>query len=117
MQHSPENLASENLVAVFFDRHAAFAAKPALIWQGASFCTYGELPALVGRYRAALAHLGVKRGDRVMVKTENSPAFVINYLAILASGAIFVPLNSAYTAAEVQHHQPTAEPLRQCTQN
>ena len=110
MQHSPKNPAPENLVAVFFNRHAAFAAKPALIWQGAIFCTFGELPAMVGHYRAALAKLGVKRGDRVMVKTENSPTFVISYLAILASGAIFVPLNAAYTAAEVQQLVEDADP-------
>jgi len=102
---------SENLVTIFFERQRGFEKKPALIWQGNPVCTFGELPAMVGRYRAALRQLGVKRGDRVMVKTENSPAFVFTYLAILASGAMFVPLNSAYTAAEVQALVEDAEPV------
>jgi acyl-coenzyme A synthetase/AMP-(fatty) acid ligase len=102
---------SENLVAIFYERQRGFEAKPALIWQGAPVCTFGELPATVGRYKAALAQLGVQRGDRVMVKTENSPAFVFTYLAILASGAIFVPLNAAYTAAEVQAPISRSNPM------
>ncbi len=92
---------NENLIAIFLSRHAGFAAKPALIWQDDVVCTFGELPAAIGRARAALAVLGVKRGDRVMVKAENSPGFALTYLAVLATGAIFVPVNPAYTASEV----------------
>ncbi|MFM9935976.1 MAG: AMP-binding protein [Novosphingobium sp.] len=90
-----------NLVAIFLARHAGHEAKPALIWQGETICTFGELPAAIGRYRAALAALGVRRGDRVMLKAENSPAFALTYLAVLASGAICVPVNPAYTPSEV----------------
>lgn len=92
---------SGNIVDLFYSRERSDASRTAIIWQGDVRCSFGELPAHVGRYRAALAHLGVERGDRVMVKTENSPAFVFTYLAVLASGAVFVPMNSAYTAAEV----------------
>jgi malonyl-CoA/methylmalonyl-CoA synthetase len=90
-----------NLVSIFYARESEHAAKPAVLWNGLPICTFGELPARVGQYRAALAELGVKRGDRVMVKADNSPQFVFTYLAVLASGAIFVPMNTAYTAAEV----------------
>jgi len=86
------------------------AAKPALIWRDAPVADFGALPARVGHYRAALVRLGVKRGDRVMVKSENSPAFVYTYLAVLALGAIFVPMNSAYTAPEVALLIEDAEP-------
>lgn len=102
---------SENLVAIFLSRHAAQAGKVALIWQGEPVCTFGELPARIGQYKAALHQLGVKRGDRVMVKTENSPGFVFTYLAVLASGAIFVPMNAAYTAAEVALLVEDADPV------
>lgn len=102
---------SENLVSIFYARQAGYAGKVALEWNGVPVCTFDELPARVGQYRAALARLGVKRGDRVMVKTENSPAFVLAYLAVLASGAIFVPMNAAYTAAEVALLIEDAEPV------
>ncbi|MEI6642107.1 MAG: AMP-binding protein [Novosphingobium sp.] len=100
-----------NLVAVFLARHAGHEAKPALIWQGEAVCTFGELPAMIGRYRAALAQLGVTRGARVMIKAENSPGFALTYLAVLASGAIAVPVNPAYTASEVALLIEDAEPV------
>jgi malonyl-CoA/methylmalonyl-CoA synthetase len=92
---------SANLIELFFARQAGFADKTAITWGGEPHCRFGELPQQVGRYRAALVRMGVTRGDRVMVKTDNSPEFVFTYLAVLASGAIFVPVNTAYTAAEV----------------
>lgn len=102
---------SGNIVDLFYSRERDDAARPAIVWQGEAICSFGDLPMHVGRYRAALAHLGVKRGDRVMVKTENSPAFVFTYLAVLASGAVFVPMNSAYTAAEVALLVEDADPV------
>ncbi len=100
-----------NLVAVFLSRHTGHAGKPAWLWQGKTVCTFGELPAMIGRYRAALAQLGVKRGDRVMIKAENSPGFALTYLAVLASGAIAVPVNPAYTASELALLIEDAEPV------
>jgi malonyl-CoA/methylmalonyl-CoA synthetase len=101
---------SSNLVATFFARETGHGDKPALIWQDRVAVRFGDLPEAVGRYRAALAALGVRPGDRVMVKSENSPGFVYTYLAILALGAVFVPLNAAYTAAEVALLIEDAEP-------
>ncbi len=102
---------SGNIVATFYAREQDQAAKPAIIWNGEVVCTFAELPGHVGRYRAALAQLGVAPGERVMVKTENSPAFVFTYLAVLASGAVFVPMNAAYTAAEVALLVEDADPV------
>ena len=102
---------TDNLVATFYARQAGHAAKPAIVWNGEVLCTFADLPGHVGRYRAALTGLGVKRGDRVMVKADNSPQFAFTYLAVLASGAIFVPLNTAYTAAEVALLVEDAEPV------
>ena len=106
----PMSAQSENLIDIFYARQAGYADKPALLWRGEVVCSFGDLPGIVGRYRAALARLGVTRGDRVMVKTDNSPAFVFVYLAVLASGAIFVPMNTAYTDAEVMALIDDAEP-------
>lgn len=101
---------SDNIVSTFFARQALYAEKPALIWRDETVATFGALPEMVGRFRAAITELGVRPGDRVMVKSENSPAFVYTYLAILACGAVFVPLNAAYTAAEVMALIEDAEP-------
>lgn len=100
-----------NLAAIFLSRHAGHEDKPAWLWQGETVCTFGELPATIGRYRAALAQLGVTRGDRVMIKAENSPGFALTYLAVLALGAIAVPVNPAYTASELALLIEDAEPV------
>lgn len=102
---------SENLIDILYARHAGYEDKPALVWRGEAVCSFAELREEVGRYRAALTQLGVGPGERVMVKTENSPAFVFTYLAVLACGAVFVPMNAAYTAAEVVLLIEDAEPV------
>ena len=58
--------------------------------------TYGELEEQTARYADWLIGLGVKPGDRVVVQAEKSPEVVFLYLASLKSGAIFLPLNTAY---------------------
>ena len=63
---------------------------------------------------AAIAHLlislGVRVGDRVAVQVEKSPEAVLLYLAALRAGAVYLPLNSAYTAAELEYFLADAEP-------
>jgi len=63
---------------------------------------------------AAIAHLlvsvGVRAGDRVAVQVEKSPEAVLLYLATLRAGAVYLPLNSAYTAAELEYFLADSEP-------
>lgn len=99
-----------NLYAHMRQRQQGRDDVPALLWEGKVFSTYGAWPAHVGRARAALVELGVGTGDRVMVKSGNSPAFILAYLATLSLGAVFVPLNPAYTAVETAALMEDAEP-------
>jgi long-chain acyl-CoA synthetase len=52
--------------------------------------TYRELLAAVNRMAGGLAHLGVRRGERVLMALPNCPEFVISFLAIQKLGAIVV---------------------------
>ena len=72
--------------------------------------TYGELEDQTARYADWLIGLGVKPGDRVVVQAEKSPEVVFLYLASLKSGAIFLPLNTAYQPAELEFFLSDAEP-------
>ncbi len=63
-----------------------------------------------GQYQAALAAAGVRSGDRVVVQVAKSIEAVLLYLACLRSGAVYVPLNTAYTMAEVAYFIGDAEP-------
>ena len=60
--------------------------------------------------RAALASLGVKPGDRVAAQVEKSPEALFLYLGCVRAGAVFLPLNPAYTLSEVEYFVGDARP-------
>src|SRR5438270_1861895 len=62
------------------------------------------------RIASVLRDLNVQPGDRVAVQVEKSPEAVLLYLACLRSGAVFLPLNTAYTPAEIGYFLGDAEP-------
>jgi malonyl-CoA/methylmalonyl-CoA synthetase len=59
---------------------------------------------------AALRALGVRPGDRVAVQIAKTPEAMAVYAATVAVGAVFLPLNTAYTPAEVEYFIGDAEP-------
>jgi len=86
-----------------FDEAAARAPeRPAVVFYGRSI-TYGELREASDRLAAALARLGVRKGDRVALYLLNSPQFVIAYFAALKCGAIVTPISPVYTSHEVRY--------------
>lgn len=72
--------------------------------------TYADIDALSARAAAALVRLGIKPGDRVAAQVEKSPHALILYLATLRAGAVFLPLNTAYTGAEAAYFLADAAP-------
>jgi len=71
---------------------------------------YGTMFDLADRLAGVLARLDVAPGDRVAVQIDKSWQALALYLACLRAGAIFLPLNTAYTAAEVGYFVGDAEP-------
>ncbi len=65
---------------------------------------------LSGQMANALVRAGVVPGDRVAMQTEKSPDALALYLACLRAGALFLPLNTAYTPAELDYFLGDAEP-------
>jgi len=64
---------------------------------------YGEMNDLVDRLAAALAGLGVEKGDRVGVLLPNIPQFVLAYFAILKAGGVVVAINPQYKQRELDY--------------
>ena len=58
---------------------------------------------LVARTANALTTLGLQPGDRLAVQVAKSPAGLALYGAAVATGVIFLPLNTGYTADEVAY--------------
>ncbi len=99
---------NDNLYAVLASRFPVNDS-PAFIDAGAEV-SYAMLDRLVAQYAGALKALGVGVGDRVTAQIEKSVAGVALYLAALRIGAVFNPLNTAYTAAELTYFLSDAKP-------
>lgn len=63
--------------------------------------TYGDVDARAATIAGGLRARGVGIEDRVVVQVDKSVDAVALYLACLRTGAVYVPLNTAYTDAEV----------------
>jgi malonyl-CoA/methylmalonyl-CoA synthetase len=99
--------------ANLFDLIAARAPRPdklALETQDSTALTYGELFTRSAQAANALVALGVKPGDRVAVQIEKSTDVIVVTLACLRAGAVLLPLNTAYTLAELEYFLGDAEP-------
>jgi len=57
-----------------------------------------------------LVRLGLSAGDRIAVQVDKSPEALLLYLATLRAGFVFLPLNTAYRAAEIEYFVGDAEP-------
>ena len=86
-------------------RHAPYIEEP-----GGRRWSYGAASDLAGRLAAALQAAGVKTGDRVAVQVEKSPEAVILFQATARIGAVYLPLNTAYTLSELEYFLSDAEP-------
>src|SRR5512138_307891 len=72
--------------------------------------SYGDLIARAGRMANVLTSRGVKPGDRVAAQTEKSVPALVLYLATVRAGAVYLPLNTAYTLNELDYFLGDAEP-------
>src|SRR3954447_9672287 len=72
--------------------------------------SYADLIARAGQMANVLLSRGVKVGDRVAAQTEKSVAALVLYLATVRAGAIYLPLNTAYTLNELEYFIGDAEP-------
>lgn len=78
--------------------------KPALIYAD-RVLTYSQLHQQVEAVAAYLQQrLGVVRGDRVLLMSQNCPQFVIAFYAAMLAGAAVVPVNPMSTLPEVTYY-------------
>ncbi|MBT5414626.1 MAG: AMP-binding protein [Rhodospirillaceae bacterium] len=79
---------------------AGAARQPALIAPGETL-SYGALEEGAGRAAGLLAAEGLRRGGRVLLLLDDSPAFVLAYLGALRLGALPVAFNPGAVEGEI----------------
>jgi len=79
-----------------------FAAKP-LVITDAETLDYGAVHTQSERFAAALAGLGIGRGDRVGLLLANYPVTVSLMFAIWRAGAVAVAINTLYGPSELDY--------------
>jgi len=90
----------ENLTRVFANK-----TRPALMYKsGQSYrgITFSQLKSDVEIFALGLAALGVQRGDRVALISENRPEWIVSDMAILSLGAVNVPMYMTLTPKQIQ---------------
>jgi long-chain acyl-CoA synthetase len=93
----PERTLLDDLAEAVAQRPEA----PALLFKGRT-TSHGELDRRSDAFAAALAGLGVAKGDRVALLLPNCPQFLICELGAWKAGAVIHPLNPIYTEQELE---------------
>jgi malonyl-CoA/methylmalonyl-CoA synthetase len=74
------------------------------------FYTWRDLERGTAMLANLLAGLDLPPASRIAVQTEKSVEALMLYLAVLRTGHVFLPLNTAYQAAEIEYFVGNAEP-------
>jgi long-chain acyl-CoA synthetase len=93
----------KTLVDVYEKSVSAYGSRPLFgtkTGAGWGWVTYGEFGALVESFRSGLASLGVARGDRVAIISNNRVPWAVAAYACYGLGAVFVPLYESQAPKE-----------------
>ncbi|MES2058231.1 MAG: long-chain fatty acid--CoA ligase [Pseudomonadota bacterium] len=95
-----------NLVTMFFTRATERGDKP-FLWHKESSgwvaLSWREAAVQVASLARALQAIGLERGDRVMLVSENRPEWCLSDLAIMAAGCVTVPTYVTNTERDHTH--------------
>jgi malonyl-CoA/methylmalonyl-CoA synthetase len=103
--HGMQNPLFDRLFAPLAERTSGL-----LVLKDGTEISGAEMFKMIARASAALKNLGVAPGDRVAVQIAKSPMAFAIYGAVVAVGAVFLPLNTAYTATELDYFVQNASP-------
>src|SRR6266567_2003425 len=109
MNATQKTIMNANLFARLFDS-LDDPARLAIETLDGERISYGDLIARAGQTANVLVSSGVKPGDRVAAQTEKSVPGLVLYLAAVRAGAVYLPLNTAYTLNELEYFIGDAEP-------
>jgi malonyl-CoA/methylmalonyl-CoA synthetase len=82
---------------------AADDPRPFLFLPGGGTVSFRDFGAQAEGLAGSLAALGLAPGERIAIQMDKSPAMLAVVAAAIRAGIVFLPLNTAYTAAEVTY--------------
>lgn len=100
-----------NFFAELEQAFEANAGQTALMLTDREDWSYRDLMHCIDRAASEMLTFGVEPGDRVFVQVQKSAENLALYLACLKLGLVYVPLNTAYTANELDYFVGDAEPV------
>ncbi|MFJ2738210.1 amino acid adenylation domain-containing protein [Streptomyces sp. NPDC087440] len=98
-------------VAELFERQAAATPDAVAVTDGGRSWTYRELDERAGRLARVLREEGAAAGRRVALALPRSPDMVAGLLAVVKSGASYVPLDPSHPPERVAYVLEDAEAL------
>jgi len=93
-------------VTTFLDANSCRLNKPVFYCpERGTYYTSKEILSISSEIARNLLSSGVKKGDCVIIYMDSSPEYLFSYFAIWRIGAIAIPTNRVYTAAELSYIQ------------
>lgn len=99
-----------NLYALFQSRFPADRSACWLETDDAQYYSWQDLENGSAKLANLLASLDLPPGSRIAVQVEKSPEALMLYLATIRAGFVYLPLNTAYRAAEMAYFIENASP-------
>jgi malonyl-CoA/methylmalonyl-CoA synthetase len=99
-----------NLYALFASRFPQDRTACCIETAAGALYSWDDVEHASGRMANLLASLGLPPASRIAVQVEKSAEALILYLATLRAGHVFLPLNTAYRAAEIDYFIDNAQP-------
>ena len=107
---------TDNLSHLLAARASQAPRAPFVALPGGEVVTYADLAAAAAQAGHALTQLGVKPGDRITAQIPKCMDALSLYFGAMRAGAIYVPLNTAYTTSELAYFIADSAPaLMVCT--
>jgi long-chain acyl-CoA synthetase len=103
---NPGDLPEGTLVDLFFEVIDRLPDRPALQWHGDGSwpsMTYQEALEMVRRVSASLTELGLERGDRAAILSENRPEWALADYGCLTTGVVDVPIYATLMPGQVAY--------------
>jgi len=98
-----ENINDYTLPSVIRRAANMYAERPSVSFVGQESITYEKFYKKVLEISALLREIGIKKGDKVLLLSENMPNWSIAYFSVVYYGAVIVPVLPDFHPSDVHH--------------